>query len=275
MSRHRLLRDYKHALLRVADPVASRRAGSWSRCATTARRRSSSSAGGSAGTPRPGTVLAALGMLQAAGLAAEDQAGRWVARDPPSRDDLLGQLRLRGPHDLRHTFAAWLEDAGIRSALTRWQPDRHALGLDGPELEARVVTAIEQRLAVSFAVAAHLVSGDPSGSPLGPAGAVPCRPLPGGTPQPSCLRRRSTIRATTVASSGGGAVVLLFARRRPTPPGAARSVAWHLTNPAEDPDGDFAADDRRVLQVPGQLATGSSIRWTQWARQAGASNGSP
>jgi glyoxylase I family protein len=31
----------------------------------------------------------------------------------------------------------------------------------------------------------------------------------------------------------------------------------------------------RVLRVPGQLATGSSIRSTHWARQAGASNGSP
>ena len=48
-----------------------------------------------------------------AGLAAEDPPGRWVASDPTSRDDLLGQLRLRGPHDLRHTFATWLEDAGI------------------------------------------------------------------------------------------------------------------------------------------------------------------
>ena len=25
----------------------------------------------------------------------------------------LGHLDLRGPHDLRHTFSTWLEDAGI------------------------------------------------------------------------------------------------------------------------------------------------------------------
>jgi integrase len=25
----------------------------------------------------------------------------------------LGHLQLRGPHDLRHTFSTWLEDAGI------------------------------------------------------------------------------------------------------------------------------------------------------------------
>jgi hypothetical protein len=64
-------------------------------------------------TPRPATVLAALATLRAADLAVEDPPGWWIACEPPSRDDLLGQLRLRGPHDLRHTFATWLKDAGI------------------------------------------------------------------------------------------------------------------------------------------------------------------
>jgi integrase len=78
------------------------------------------------------------------------------------------------PSDLRHTFSTWLEDAGI--------PDRvidelmgHAGGRRGggeqdgrssviglryrwttPEMEARVVAAIEQRLAVSLAVASRV-----------------------------------------------------------------------------------------------------------------------
>jgi integrase len=117
MSRHGLLRVYKHALLRVADPVAS--------LPYTPRRVLASLRSGGpqtvehlrgrlrGRTPRLATILTALGTLQVAGLAVQDQAGRWVACDPPSRDDPLGQLRLRGPHDLRHTFATWLEDAGI------------------------------------------------------------------------------------------------------------------------------------------------------------------
>jgi hypothetical protein len=180
MSRHGLLRVYKHALLRVADPVAS--------LPYTPRRVLAAQRNGEpmtveelrarlrGRTPRAVTVLAALGMLQAAGLAAEDQAGRWVACDPPSRDNLLGQLRLRGPHDLRHTFATWLEDAGIPARVID-ELMGHAAGRRGggahpregsmigtryrwttPEMEARVVAAIEQRLAVSLAVAARRVN---------------------------------------------------------------------------------------------------------------------
>jgi integrase len=54
MSRHGLLRVYKHALVRVADPVASchtRRDGCWPRCATADRRRSSKSVSACAGAP--------------------------------------------------------------------------------------------------------------------------------------------------------------------------------------------------------------------------------
>jgi integrase len=127
-------------------------------------------------TPRAATVLVALNQLHAAGLAAEDQEGRWTACDPPRQDDLLGQLRLRGPHDLRHTFATWLEDAGVPVRVID-ELMGHAGGRrDGgahpaqgsligtryrwttPEMEARVVAAIEQRLAVSFAVAAQGVN---------------------------------------------------------------------------------------------------------------------
>jgi integrase len=34
---------------------------------------------------------------------------RWSAIEP-LRNDALDDLELRGPHDLRHTFATWLED---------------------------------------------------------------------------------------------------------------------------------------------------------------------
>jgi len=177
MSRHGLLRVYKHALLRVADPVAS--------LPYTPRRVLTALRSGGpqtveqlrgrlrGRTPRAATVLAALGTLQAAGLAAEHLAGQWVACESPSRDHLrdhlLEQLRLRGPHDLRHTFATWLEDAGIPARVID-ELMGHAGGRGGgharegsaiglryrhttPDMEARVVAAIEQRLAVSFAVA--------------------------------------------------------------------------------------------------------------------------
>ena len=121
-------------------------------------------------TPRPATVLAALATLHAAGLATEDPPGRWIACQPPGRDDLLGQLRLRGPHDLRHTFATWLEDAGIPARVIdelMGNAGGHRSGRDGspivlryrhttPEMEARVVAAIEQRLATSLVVAAQV-----------------------------------------------------------------------------------------------------------------------
>jgi integrase len=178
MSRHGLLRVYKHALLCVADPVASlpytprrvlgalRDAGP--QTAEQLRRRLRGR------TPRPATVLAALATLQGAGLATEDPPGRWIACEPPSRDDLLGQLRLRGPHDLRHTFATWLEDAGIPARVID-ELMGHAGGQGGgrvpshdgsligaryrwttPEMEERVASAIKQRLAVALVVAAQL-----------------------------------------------------------------------------------------------------------------------
>jgi integrase len=180
MSRHGLLRVYKQALVRVADPVAS--------LSYTPRRVLAALRDGEpqtveqlrgrlrGRTPRSATVLVALDQLHAAGLAAEEQGGRWTACDPPRQDDLLGQLRLRGPHDLRHTFATWLEDAGIPARvideLMGHAGGRHgggahsregsAIGLryrhTTPEMEARAVAAIEQRLAVSFAVASQLAN---------------------------------------------------------------------------------------------------------------------
>jgi integrase len=82
---------------------------------------------------------------------------------------LLG-LDLRGPHDLRHTFATWLEDDGIPArvidelmghAATRrssWAAEemsatgavyRHTT----TEMEARVLRALDMRLAEVIAVA--------------------------------------------------------------------------------------------------------------------------
>jgi hypothetical protein len=116
-----------------------------------------------------------LSQLETAGLVAREDTNngqpRWSATDPP-RDDSLDGLKLRGPHDLRHTFSTWLEDAGIPARVIDELMD-HAGGQRGgdgsaislryrhttDEMEARVVAAIEQRLAISLAVAAQANCG--------------------------------------------------------------------------------------------------------------------
>jgi integrase len=191
MSRHGLLRVYKNALVRVGDLAASlpytpRRVLTALRAEDlqTAEEVRSRLPGR---TPRLTTVVDALDVLQVAGLAVEDQPGCWRACAPPNRDDILAELRVCGPHDLRHTFATWLEDAGIPARVID-ELMGHAGGHrsggapagDGsligtryrwttPEMQARVVAAIEQRLAISFAIA-----------DLGVTLAPPC---PGGSDQ--------------------------------------------------------------------------------------------
>jgi integrase len=80
----------------------------------------------------------------------------------------LAHLQLRGPHDLRHTFSTWLEDAGIPARvideLMGHQRSRHE-ELDGgsrigaryrhttPEMATRVVNAIQERLTIALRVA--------------------------------------------------------------------------------------------------------------------------
>jgi integrase len=183
LSRDNLRRAYHTAVARAADPVA--------RLAYTPRRvlRALREAGPDqtpealrgrlrGRVPMARTVRAALCELEAAGLAVRHTAGngeppRWSAAPPP-RDTSLASLKLRGPHDLRHTFSTWLEDAGIPARvideLMGHAGGRHGGGeQDGrgsviglryrwttPETEARVVAAIEQRLAVSLAVAARI-----------------------------------------------------------------------------------------------------------------------
>jgi hypothetical protein len=60
---------------------------------------------------RPATVETALAGLVASRLAAADEAGQASRWPPlaPSGDPLLDAVDLRGAHDLRHTFATWLE----------------------------------------------------------------------------------------------------------------------------------------------------------------------
>jgi integrase len=80
----------------------------------------------------------------------------------------LGHLELRGPHDFRHTFSTWLEDAGIPARvideLMGHQRSRHG-DLDGGSrigaryrhttdaMALRVVQAIQERLTIALRVA--------------------------------------------------------------------------------------------------------------------------
>jgi integrase len=84
----------------------------------------------------------------------------------------LGHLDLHGPHDLRHTFATWLEDAAIPSRVidelmghASGHRDRSAGGSPmgrvyretTPAMVARVTAALDERIGRALAVAAYLL----------------------------------------------------------------------------------------------------------------------
>jgi integrase len=127
-------------------------------------------------------VVVALRELQAADLAAvdvDDQdelAGRWTALQV-AHDPLLDAVDLHGAHDLRHTFATWLEDAGIPARVIDELMGHEATGRSGqqrgsamgthyrhttPEMAARVVEAIQQRLTIVLQVADESLENNPN-----------------------------------------------------------------------------------------------------------------
>jgi integrase len=88
----------------------------------------------------------------------------------------LAHLQLRGPHDLRHSFSTWLEDEGIPARvideLMGHQRSRRG-ELDGgsrigaryrhttPEMAARIVQAVDLRLALVLQVAQATTPAEP------------------------------------------------------------------------------------------------------------------
>jgi integrase len=118
---------------------------------------------------RPATIQAALDTLKAEGLALpaihSDGLLCWSAAEL-DQTRRFADLDLHGPHDLRHTFATWLEDAAIPNRVID-EVMGHAGGRHPehgsrmgrvyrettPEMVARVVTAIDVRLAVVLEVA--------------------------------------------------------------------------------------------------------------------------
>jgi hypothetical protein len=187
LSRHNLHRTYQNALAKLADPAAPLRPtarglllllrdGGPQRIDQLAARLTAAGR-----RPiRPATVAAALGELQAAGLAAIDDhdqgelTGRWMAL-PVAHDPLLDAVELHGAHDLRHTHATWLADASIPARvideLMGHASSRGGLGGSAvgahyrhttPEMAARVAEAIQQLLTVVVGVAELAVERHPN-----------------------------------------------------------------------------------------------------------------
>jgi integrase len=185
LSRHNFRRTYHSAVAKLADPATQLRP-------TAARVLTSLRADGPQTTEqlvaalakrgravRPATINAALGELATAGLAAAagtGQARRWSPPAPPG-DPLLEAVDLRGAHDFRHTFATWLEDAGIparvidevmgHEATSRASQQRGSAMGDHYrhttlEMAARVAAAVEQRLRLVLEVAEQALEGQPN-----------------------------------------------------------------------------------------------------------------
>jgi integrase len=93
----------------------------------------------------------------------------------------LPELDPHGPHDLRHTFATWLEDGAVparvidelmgHQASSRGQQRGSAMGAHyrhtTPEMAARVIDAIQQRLAIVLQVAEASLEHNPNRSAPG------------------------------------------------------------------------------------------------------------
>jgi integrase len=100
---------------------------------------------------------------------------------PAAQHPLLEAVDLHGAHDFRHTFSTWLEDAGIPARVIDEVMSHEATGRSGqqrgsamgthyrhttPEMAARTVDAIQQRLTVMLQAAEQALEHSPNRSTL-------------------------------------------------------------------------------------------------------------
>jgi integrase len=122
------------------------------------------------------TIDQALAELAAAGAATADpRSHRWMLQSA-AHHPLLDAVDLHGAHDFRHTFSTWLEDAGIPVRVIDELMGHQASGRSGrhlgsaigahyqhttPEMAARVVAAVEERLVIVVTTAEAALGQQP------------------------------------------------------------------------------------------------------------------
>jgi hypothetical protein len=119
-----------------------------------------------------GTIDRALAELAGA----DPQTQRWTLL-PGVQHPLLEAVDLHGAHDFRHTYATWLEDAGIPARVIDEVMGHEATSRAGqqrgsvmgahyrhttPEMAARIAVAVEQRLTVVLEVAEQALEAPPA-----------------------------------------------------------------------------------------------------------------
>ena len=175
LSRHNFRRTYHGALAKLANPATAGLRPTAARVLRALRDHLPLTADQLAAelssqgrTTTRVTIDRALAELAAAGAAAIDaRTGQWTLR-PATQHPLLERVDLHGAHDFRHTFSTWLEDAGIPARVIDELMGHQASGRAGrhqasaigahyrhttPEMAARIVAAVEERLVVVLATA--------------------------------------------------------------------------------------------------------------------------
>jgi integrase len=180
LSRGNFRRLYLVAVAKTADPAGTVELGTSERRALAALRASGPQtlaevvARLAAGRRlRAETVARTFAGLEAAGLIVATSDGemrRWVM--PAPQPGPLAHLELSGPHDLRHTYATWLEDAGIPARVidaymghAGGRAPEHGSRIGRvyrettDEMRLRVVAALEERLAIVLKIAEEKAAG--------------------------------------------------------------------------------------------------------------------
>jgi integrase len=173
LSRHNFRRTYHGALAKLADPAtgglrptAARVLGALRDHGPLTAEQLAAQLRTKGRTATMATIDRALAELAAADAAVVDAHTQQWTRRPAAQHPLLEAVDLHGAHDFRHTFSTWLEDAGIAARVidevmghqARGRSGRHRGGAIGahyrhatPEVAARLVAAVEERLLVVLA----------------------------------------------------------------------------------------------------------------------------